>query len=105
MNERILQPARDTDPELWRRLKVGDYVRLVHMPTEFSRPGYLIYPDTLRAYKRLIARGRPQRIFKVDAWAVPWISVRFRLKNGRLECHELAMNHDGLVLVRPRRIR
>jgi hypothetical protein len=94
----------DTDPNLWKRLKVGDRVRHVHVPTEFSRPGYLIYRDTLRAYRRVIARGGPQRIFQIDAWGVPWISFRFRMKNGNWEGHELAVNHDGLVLVRPRAV-
>jgi hypothetical protein len=93
----------ETDPNLWKRLKVGDRVRLVHMPTEFSRPGYLIYPCTLRAYRRVIARRRPQRIFQIDAWGVPWISFRFRMKNGKWEGHWLAVNHDGLVLARHRR--
>lgn len=97
--------SMQTDATLWRRLKVGDYVRLVHMPTEFSRPGYLIYPNTLRAYKRVIKRGRPQRIFQIDAWGVPWISFRFKMKKGKWEYHELAINHDGLVPVRPRKIR
>jgi hypothetical protein len=92
----------ETDPNFWKRLKVGDHVRLVHMPTEFSRPGYFVHRDTLRAYRRVIARGRPQRVFKIDACGTPWISFRFRMKNGKWEHLELAVNHDRLVLVRRR---
>ncbi len=87
------------ESNLWGRLKVGDQVRLVHMPSEFSRPDCFIHRDTLRAYRRVIARVWPQRIFKIDAWGTPWISVRFRMKNGQCESHELAVNHDGLVQV------
>jgi hypothetical protein len=94
----------ETEAKLWKRLKVGDRVRLVHVPTEFSRPGYLIHRDTLRAYRRVIERRRSQRNFEIDAAGVPWISFRFKMKNGRWEHHRLAVNHDGLVLVRARAV-
>jgi hypothetical protein len=87
-----------TNATLWKRLKVGHRVRLVHMPTEFSRPGYSIHRDTLRAYRRVIARRRPQRVFEIDVWGVPWIKLRFKMKDRKWEHHELAVNHDGLVL-------
>jgi hypothetical protein len=89
--------------ELWRTLKVNDQIRIVEVPTEFSRPGYYIHRDTLRAYKRLVARGRPLRICEIDAWCIPWIHFRFRRSNGRLEYHWLAVNHDGIVKVQPRK--
>lgn len=88
--------------ENWRKLRVGDRVRFVYMPTEFAQPGYLIHRETLTVYRRLIARHRPVRVFKIDAWKVPWIRCQFRHKDGRWECHSLAINHDGWVRVRPR---
>jgi hypothetical protein len=94
----------NTDANLWKRLQVGDNVRLDHMPTEFSRPGYFVHQSTLRAYRRVIARGRPQRVFQIDAWGIPWIKFRFKMKNGKWEVHWLAVNHDGLVLVRARAV-
>jgi hypothetical protein len=33
-------------------------------------------------------------------WKVPWIRCRFRRKDGRIEYHALAINHDGWVRVR-----
>jgi hypothetical protein len=92
-----------TDPKLWRRLKIGDRVRIVHVPSDFTRPGYGIHRDTLRAYRRLIERGRPLRVYKIDDWDLPWVQFRFRRKDGRIEYHYLAINHDGLVLVRLRK--
>ena len=92
----------ETDANLWKRLKIGDRVRLVDMPTEFSRPDCFVHRHTLRAYRRVIARGRPQRIFQIDAWGTPWISFRFKMKNGRWQHHWLVVNHDGLILDRPR---
>lgn len=83
----------------WKKLRVGDRIRFVHMPTEFAKPGYQIHRDTLRVYRRLIARCRPVRVFRLDAWKLPWIHCRFRRKNGRIEHHSLAINHDGWVLV------
>ncbi len=93
------------DPELWRRLKVGDHIRIVHLPDEFARVGYQIHRDTLSAYRRVIERRRPLRVYEIDDWGLPWVHFRLRRKNGRWEFHYLAVNHDGLVKVkrRPRR--
>jgi hypothetical protein len=91
----------DTDPNLWRSLEPGDRVRLVHL-REFLQPGYLIYPETLRVYRKLLARRRPLRIAGIDEWGHPWVVVRFRRRNGQWESHWLSLNHDGLVRVRPR---
>ena len=93
----------DIDPKLWRRLRVGDRIRLVEIPREFSQPGYFIHRDTMRVYKRLLARRRSLRVYRIDEWGHPWIHCQFRRKDGRWDYHSLAVNHDGLVLVRPRR--
>jgi len=81
---------------------MGDRVRFVHMPTEFLRPGYLLHRDTRRVYQRLLDRKRPVRVCEIDGWNVPWIHCRFRRKDGRIEYHWLAINHDGWVRVRSR---
>lgn len=88
--------------EHWKRLRIGDCVRFVRMPTEFAKPGYRIHRETLRVYRRLIARRRAVRVFKLDAWKLPWIRCQFRRRDGRWEYHSLAINHDGWVLVKPR---
>jgi hypothetical protein len=86
----------------YRKLRVNDRIRLVHMPTEFSRPGFFVHRDERRAYRRLIERGRSLRVFKIDEWGLPWVHFKFRLKNGRFEYHWLLINHDGWVKVRRR---
>jgi hypothetical protein len=92
-----------TDPKLWKRLKVGDRVRIVHMPNEFSQAGYFVHRHTLRAYRTLIARNRPLRVSEIDGWRMPWVRFQLRRKDGRIEYHSMLFNHDGLVLVQPRK--
>ena len=88
--------------ELWRKLRVGDKVRITEIPPEFLHRGYTICTETMRVYKRLVARRRPVRVAFIDEWGSPWIKCRFRLKDGRWERHNLSINHSGLVLVQPR---
>jgi hypothetical protein len=88
--------------ESWHDLRVGDRIRLVAMPGDFARAGYLLFPCTRRVYERLIARRRPVRVCSIDSMGLPWIHCRLRKKDGRCEFHWLAFNHDGWVRVRRR---
>jgi hypothetical protein len=85
--------------ELWRTLKVGDRVRIAEIPPEFLQTGYFVHRSTMKVYKKLISRGRPLRVVDIDELGLPWIQCRFRRKDGRWECHFLAINHGGLVRV------
>jgi hypothetical protein len=92
--------------EPWQKLRVGDRIRFVHMPTAFSREGYQLHRDTRQAYKKLIERGRAGRsvrVSKIDEWKMPWVSFQLRRKDGRIEYHSMLINHDGWVLVKHRR--
>jgi hypothetical protein len=95
--------AMSKSKELWRGLRVGDRVRLVEIPAEFLQEGCFVHRETLRVYKRLIARKRALRVFQIDQWKLPWIQCRFRRKDGRWEHHWLAINHSGLRKVQSRR--
>ena len=86
----------------WQALKPGDRVRLTEYPSEFLRPGIYMHRDTVRVYKRLVARGRSLRVAWIDEDGHPWIECRFRRKNGKWEYHSLMLNHGGLVRVRKR---
>jgi hypothetical protein len=85
--------------ELWRQLEIGDKIRLIEIPPEFLQEGYYIHRNTMRVYKKLLARRRPLRIWMMDEYGHPWIQCRFQRKDGQWEHHTLAVNHDGLVRV------
>src|SRR5437660_3280918 len=76
--------------ESWRKLRVGDRIRLVRLPSEFNQPGYYLHRETRQVYKRLIERRRPLRVYKIDEWGLPWIRCRFRRKDGSWEYNSLA---------------
>jgi hypothetical protein len=93
----------DKKKELWRGLKVGDRIRLTEIPSEFLQEGYFIHRDTMRVYKKLLARRRPLRIYEIDEYGYPWIMCRFPRKDDQWEWHTLAFNHDGFVRVKTRK--
>ncbi len=74
-------------------LKVGDRIRITAVPGA-GIPGYVIFPETVRVYRKLIARGRPVRIYAIDEYGSPWFACRFRTKAGKWEHHFLAV-YDG----------
>ncbi|MFO0914793.1 MAG: hypothetical protein U0795_17675 [Pirellulales bacterium] len=87
--------------ELWRALRLGDRVRMVHMPNDFSvkTGGYLLHPETEEFYRHLIDESAVLTISKIDAWGVPWIDYTWVRIDGTEELHSLALNHDGLERV------
>lgn len=88
--------------EAWRKLRVGDRIRIVKLPSGIDAPGYCFPAMTRRLYKQLIARKRSVRVYEIFD-GLPWISCRFPLKNGRWSYHALAVNDDSWVLVRHRK--
>ena len=83
--------------EPWRKLNVGDRIRIVRMPSDEPT----MFPETRRLFKQLIARNRPSRIFWIDEYKHPWIQCRIREKNG-WRLHWLAVNDDSWEPVRKR---
>jgi hypothetical protein len=84
-------------------LKVGDWIWIVGIPGE-GVPGYHLHRDTERVFMKLIARGRPVRIARIDEYGSPWYRCRFRTRDGRWEWHDLAVCDldNNWVRVRPR---
>ena len=85
-------------------LRVGDKIRITSVPG-VGIPGYYIHKDTVKAFKRIIARKRPVRIKYIDRYGAPWYEVRFRLKDGKWEWHSLGVfdGETNWVLVKPRK--
>jgi hypothetical protein len=89
-------------PELWKRLRVGDRVRLVELPLDFFNWPRL-HPETRQAYKILLKRRTPVAVYQIDEFGMPWVAFRSRRKNGRIRHDWLAVNHGGLAIVKPRK--
>src|ERR1700722_13513525 len=70
-----------------KSLKVGDRVRFVSLPTEWSEAGYTLPPCDLSFMKKMIRRTWPSRIENIDEYGQPWISARIREKDGKLHFH------------------
>lgn len=87
--------------DLWRNLRVGDRVRIVHVPLEFaSAPEtYCLHDETRELYERLIIKAAILIVTEIDDWDVPWIDYTWVRSDGVEEFHSLGLNHDGLERV------
>jgi hypothetical protein len=73
-----------------KSLKVGDLVRFVSIPTEWSTPGYTIHRDSVLFMKKMIKRGRSSRVREIDEYGQPWIHARIR-ERGSIHYHSWAI--------------
>ncbi len=67
-------------------LKVGDLVRFVCLPDEWSQQDFLVSQDDVAFIKKMIKRSWPSRVFTVDEYGEPWISARIR-ERGKYHYH------------------
>ena len=87
------------DPQ---ELRVGDRVRFIALPEEWSRPGYTVHRSSISFMKMLIRRQFPSRVYQIDKYGTPWIAARIRRK-GRIEYHTWGiLEATGWRLVRRR---
>jgi hypothetical protein len=56
-----------------KSLKVGDQVRFVSIPDEWSAPAYVVPREDLTFYKKMIERRWPSRVYQLDYLGYPWI--------------------------------
>jgi len=68
-----------------KSLKVGDLVRFVALPDEWSRTDYTISAGDIAFMKKMIRRSWPSRVSEIDEYGHPWICARMR-ERGRI-CH------------------
>jgi hypothetical protein len=69
-----------------RSLKVGDLVRFVTLPDEWSQPNCSVHPSTIAFMKTMVKRSWPSRVYEIDEDGYPWISARIH-KRGKREHH------------------
>jgi hypothetical protein len=89
------------EPELWRRLRVGDRIRLLRLPTDFF-DWRSLHRETKEAYRYLLNRRTPLRVFQIDEYGFPWVEFQFRDKSGKMRHDWMAMNHGGIAIVKAR---
>jgi hypothetical protein len=74
-----------------KSLKVGDRVRFVAIPAEWSQPGFAVHAFDRSFMKQMIRRTWPSRVYEIDEYGQPWISARIREKDGKLHFHSWAI--------------
>lgn len=83
-----------------RKLKVGDKIRFVGLPEEWSVPGAAVAPQSVAFMKKMIGRKRPSRIHRIAEDGSPWIQARLRDGDG-IAYHEWGIYEEtGWRLVR-----
>ena len=85
--------------EPWRSLRIGDRIRITHIPEEFSDPGYTFFDETRALYEHLIARDEVLTVDEYCEQGLPWVSYEQRMDGGQIVHHSLAVNDDSWELV------
>lgn len=88
-----------TDDQLWRKLRHGDRVKIVHLPLEFSTQEYTLHDETQAAYRYLIDNEVVLCVTEIDDQGFPWVDFTMEATDGETEYHSLMLNHDGIQLV------
>jgi len=73
-----------------KSLKVGDLVRFILLPQEWSRPRYFVHAESVAFMKKMIKRTWPSRVYGIDEYGQPWISARIR-ERGKIHHHTWAI--------------
>lgn len=85
----------------FRRLQVGDWIRILGIPDEFLRPGQCFPQETRELYERLIRLRRRVKVSEIDDLGYPWISYRYRDAAYDWRWHGLMIGeHDLFVRVK-----
>jgi hypothetical protein len=68
-----------------RTLKVGDRVRFIAIPDEWSEPDCCVDEESRAFMEAIIRRRHPSRIREIDESGMPWITAR--MKGGEAWVH------------------
>ena len=85
----------------WRNLKLGDSVRIVRIPSQFSEPRYQNgdWEDTFALYRTLIAGNVVLTISEIDEFGRPWVEHDMLDSNGNVTSNALAVDDDSWVRI------
>ena len=81
----------------WRTLKLGDKIRIVRIPSLFSKPHYDNgeWEETFALYRQLVAEQAILSIAELDEFGRPWIEFESTDKDGAKVSNALAIDDDS----------
>lgn len=90
-----------SDPD-WRKLKTGDRIRIVKIPSMFAEAHYLNgeWEETFSLYRQLITNEEVLSISEIDEDGRPWIQYESIDEGGATISHALAVDDDSWEHVR-----
>ena len=81
-----------------KNLRVGDRIKYVCRPREWSNINFRVCEDDKIFLDELIKRGYWQRVYEIDEYGYPWIYIRLSIKN-KVEIHTWAIfEESGWIL-------
>ena len=84
-------------------LEVGDRIRFVALPDEWTAPGFSVHEESVEFMRTLVARRHSSRVARIDDRGTRWIEARTRDGEGRTHWHEWDVRErTGWVKVVPR---
>ena len=85
--------------EPWQSLRVGDRIRITHLPPEFLKPDYTLLDETRELYERLIERREILTVSEICDHKLPWVSYEQTMDDGVIVYHSLAVDDNSWELV------
>lgn len=76
-----------------RTLKVGDKIRFISIPDEWSLPKYKVPRESKRFMNHMLMRRLSSRVYEIDEYGHPWIAARLKIK-GKIEHHSWAIKES-----------
>lgn len=77
------------------KLKVGDRIRFVSIPDEWSNPEYHVHKETREFMEAMVKRSSSSRICKIDEHGRPCINARIKDEKCILHHYWGIVEHTG----------
>lgn len=83
----------------WQSIRIGDRIRITHIPPEFLKPGFTFPEETRELYEHLIERQEILTVDEICEHNLPWVSYEQTTDDGEIVYHSLAVDDDSWELV------